>query len=464
MKRNYWVLAAILIASLPGVGAAVDPTAGQLVITLSTSTPTVSYGTRTGFKIELFNHTDHNENCSRWWLNGVNTLYPFEIVDASGKQMPLRKMGAGISSGGKCTLAPGESTYWWQGLEPSTYPTLGPGKYTVRVSWQDPDNPHSERQYSNPIVFTILPAPQPAEAAAQEAKPALQLILSPGHEQSSVSAPARILIAAGSPIIFAGDPVYVSAQLENTSDHSIKTTVAFMGGVDLRYTFHLTAQDGAVLGDAAKPKPFLGSIGVLTMQPGQKEDLSYCLSCRYHGLLTVGKYRAYAIRLVEDGTAVKSNEITITVVPKQPATPPVTLTISGPETITVGEKANISAVLRNVSSHTIGIMWGETYTIQIHNESGKEPPPKPGLWGTGGGSGSTVDIEPGKTFTELVAGLGVYDLSAPGKYFVRVKRPLHIVNNPPGSTESSILESNEITITVVSQAAGRACRSFCSGA
>jgi hypothetical protein len=131
--------------------------------------------------------------------------------------------------------------------------------------------------------------------------------------------------------------------------------------------------------------------------------------------------------------------------------PSIILTISGPHTIPAGKKIEFNAVLSNESDHTIRIMWGETYSVQIHDERGKVPPLKPGLWSAGGGSGSTVDIEPGKAFTESVGGLEKYDLSAPGAYVVRVSRPLHIVNDEQGGTHSGTLESNQITITVVAK-------------
>jgi len=127
--------------------------------------------------------------------------------------------------------------------------------------------------------------------------------------------------------------------------------------------------------------------------------------------------------------------------------PPITLTISGPQTIAAGEKVVIQSALKNELKLELEVVWGEVYIIQIHDKNGKELRHKPGLWGAGGSS-SITGIKPGETFRELVS-LDGYDLSVPGKYAVLVKRPLHIVGNSQRATESSILESNEITITVL---------------
>jgi len=143
---------------------------------------------------------------------------------------------------------------------------------------------------------------------------AMGFLLATGWGQSPKSTSAEIAITAENPTIVAGDPVCVSMQFENTSDHPFDTTIGVFAGVDLRYRFHITAENGAVLEPAASTKPHLGSIRVQTIQPGEKEDYSHCLNHRYPGLTAVGIYKIYVTRIAEE-TTVKSNEIAITVVP-----------------------------------------------------------------------------------------------------------------------------------------------------
>lgn len=122
---------------------------------------------------------------------------------------------------------------------------------------------------------------------------------------------------------------------------------------------------------------------------------------------------------------------------------PITLTISAPHSPTVGDEVVITAVLKNISPQKVAISSGGPYIPIIHDEHGKVPPLKPGLW-LWAGSGGRGWLEPGETFTESAGSLNQYEL-APGKYFVKVKRPL----DSPRYPKDTMLESNEITITVL---------------
>jgi hypothetical protein len=132
---------------------------------------------------------------------------------------------------------------------------------------------------------------------------------------------------------------------------------------------------------------------------------------------------------------------------------PVTLMISGPQTIPAGKKIEIDAVLTNVSNDTVRIWRAVPYTLQIHDEHGKVPPIKPGV-GVYGLSGADFPIEPGKTYTEPIGGLlDKYDLSTPGVYVVQLTPPLLMVadQTPMHVIQKSTLESNKITIKVVAK-------------
>jgi len=121
--------------------------------------------------------------------------------------------------------------------------------------------------------------------------------------------------------------------------------------------------------------------------------------------------------------------------------PPITLMISGPQTIAVGDQIPIRAVFKNVSNHRIGVWLGETYTVVARDENRRELSRKP--WPVDGSSGST-EIEPGSTAEDFRTDLkGLPALSRPGRYVVQFTRPLDY-----GDPKSPIVESNEITIDV----------------
>lgn len=124
---------------------------------------------------------------------------------------------------------------------------------------------------------------------------------------------------------------------------------------------------------------------------------------------------------------------------------PLTLTISGPQTVTVGDTVIIHAVLKNVSKRTIEFSFGKPYTVLIHDENGEELRRKPGISGWAGSS-ALGEIKPGDASEDFLTSLSKYDLSVPGKYFVIFKRRLN-----PSDPESYILQSNEITINVTAR-------------
>jgi hypothetical protein len=149
-----WILVTWLMLAI-GTGAALDSNPGWLKVILSTRTPIVPYGTAVPFKIELINTTKHDIDCGEDWVDSINLTYPYEIVDANGKRIPLRDLGVENDSVRGCTLHPGESKAWEQGLDPRDYPKLKPGQYTVRVSAANPDNPHSSRVYLNSVILIV---------------------------------------------------------------------------------------------------------------------------------------------------------------------------------------------------------------------------------------------------------------------------------------------------------------------
>jgi hypothetical protein len=161
-----------------------------------------------------------------------------------------------------------------------------------------------------------------------------------------------------------------------------------------------------------------------------------------------GKYLVQFTKPVDyedrNSELVKSNEITITVVPPPQDKPPFTVTITAPATIAAGDQLMIRMTLKNVSNHTIQVYWGDRPFMVVHDEADNEIPVRGEGWG---GSMGLVDLEPGTVSIQsvILSGTeGVYDLTKPGKYTVQFGKFLD--HDDP---KSEIVKSNELTINIV---------------
>jgi len=129
------------------------------------------------------------------------------------------------------------------------------------------------------------------------------------------------------------------------------------------------------------------------------------------------------------------------------------VTISGPaEAVKVGSQVKIKVVLKNISSHELGISKavgpGEfDYELDIrddkgikvaHTKYGRDISPEEG----GGISDNTiiVPLPPGGTETNTITISKIHDMSRPGRYTVQVRRY-------EGDSKSWI-NSNTITVTI----------------
>ena len=120
---------------------------------------------------------------------------------------------------------------------------------------------------------------------------------------------------------------------------------------------------------------------------------------------------------------------------------PLTLTISGPQTVAVGGSVIIQPRLTNVSNNKLTVWSGREYTVIIRDESGKNVNPKSGDWD--GSSGVGV-IEPGEERSDFSIEIGWRFNHVPGKYVVQLVRRIDY-DDP----KSPSIKSNEIAITVV---------------
>lgn len=132
------------------------PANAPLTISISALSAEVSYGAQIPYSITLTNHTDHEIDYFGLW-GGPTKSRIFEITDMSGKNVLPRPIKVWSGSERQCILNPGETTGWEGTLIPSDYIGLVPGKYHVRISAPNPDNPRGERLYSNTITVDIQP-------------------------------------------------------------------------------------------------------------------------------------------------------------------------------------------------------------------------------------------------------------------------------------------------------------------
>jgi hypothetical protein len=212
---------------------------------------------------------------------------------------------------------------------------------------------------------------------------------------------------------------------------------------ETQYIITILNEDGLEL--IPGPNDGSGSISQMPIivPPGAtRNDRPVLLNTTY--TLVPGKYSVQFACHVDPNDSkspmVKSNWITIAVT-SATEKPPLTFTISGPKTVTVGAILRLQVVQKNTSDHKITLVAGAYYDVLIRDENGKEPDLKPGIMA---GSIRFGELQPQETFTE-VAGVP-YDLH-PGRYTVQLSRHFETWN-----TTSPVITSNKITIIVTDAA------------
>lgn len=260
--------------------------------------------------------------------------------------------------------------------------------------------------------------------------------------------PFTIVIAAERAEVPLGQPVELSVELKNTSASDMNGTSSYNRGILIGYHYHVRRIDGGATRQlqAHYPTPLVGSDITGTLKPGEsgggKSDLSELFD------LTAGKYSVQLSRDVRDasghptGGVVKSNTITITIVP-----PPFTITISTPGAeVEAGSPVPLDIRLANNSDEEL--KFGA-------------PPAPPGLdrhfafWCRWDQKKEVarpllltqdfqpfIALKPGETYDERVSLGSACDLTQPGEYRVKVSR-----YDPRGASNGAVT-SNEITLTV----------------
>ena len=157
----------------------------------------------------------------------------------------------------------------------------------------------------------------------------------------------------------------------------------------MQYTILIRDANGKEVSHKPGNWAFIGNSYPGLIEPGQTiSDHPTAVGDEYE--MEPGRYVVRYQRPLDNNDpkspVLQSNEITITVVPKKPNAAqeskpaqiaavqiPLTFTISGPQTVSVGDKIIIHVVQKNVSNHPIQIVVWWAYDVIIHDERGKEP-------------------------------------------------------------------------------------------
>jgi hypothetical protein len=147
--------------------------------------------------------------------------------------------------------------------------------------------------------------------------------------------PFSITIRTEKPKVRAGDPVYIDVSMKNISDHDVDCTINAGNALDNNYRYDIIDETGQTIPKTPKKHPEIGddsSIWPCIIKPGETSPKTGGLVSILYDLTRPGKYTVQVSRGVwgdgnRPGTAgrgdnnqpvVKSNTITITVLPPDP--------------------------------------------------------------------------------------------------------------------------------------------------
>jgi hypothetical protein len=147
--------------------------------------------------------------------------------------------------------------------------------------------------------------------------------------------PFSITISAEKPQVRAGDPVYIKIAMKNISDHDVDCTMNAVDALDRNFRYDILDENSQTVQKIPKKYPQIGddiNISPCIIQPGETAHAFAGLVSILYDLTRPGKYTIQVARGVwgdgnRPGTAgrgensqpvVKSNTITITVLPPDP--------------------------------------------------------------------------------------------------------------------------------------------------
>lgn len=132
---------------------------GELTISISTDTPTVTSGANVWVNIVMKNTSDRKLSCmSAYTNNHVDVSFLYQVAGPSGKPAGKRKpkhpVLARAGSIYPCMFGPGQTTRPVRSLISSIFDMTRPGKYIVRVSRRTTQHTWV---HSNLIHITVTP-------------------------------------------------------------------------------------------------------------------------------------------------------------------------------------------------------------------------------------------------------------------------------------------------------------------
>jgi len=286
--------------------------------------------------VKMTNTSDHVVDCTAGQMDGTDVSYHYDAWDENAK--PVHKIDYGIpyisgahisSHGAICNLEPGKS-FEKELIISYLYDFSKSGKYQIQLSRRASLDSNGYRVgefvKSNIITITVLPAESKPMVEVEPAEGSIPSADEPSSE--TTKQPFSIKINAGHSHVKVGDPVYVGIEMRNTSDHEIDcTAMTGNNGIDGNFQYEFFDEYGAPAPKIAPGKTFPEAIPC-TLKPENNYSTGGEIS-RIFDFSRPGKYTIQLSRpiwgndqipetgrTVQNGqTVVKSNKITITVLP-----------------------------------------------------------------------------------------------------------------------------------------------------
>jgi len=147
----------------------------------------------------------------------------------------------------------------------------------------------------------------------------------PAQEAANAKAPLTITVRAVRAEVEAGQPVDLDVVMTNTSDHDVDCTRAPSNALDRNFAYIVTDAAGGTVRKIAKKYPEIGetfSSWPCVLKPGQSANAAGGRISNVYDFSRPGEYSIQVARFVAGdprGTMVKSNTITVTVLPAKVA-------------------------------------------------------------------------------------------------------------------------------------------------
>jgi len=338
------------------------------------------------------------------------------------------------------------------------------------------------------VLTALCIAYQPVQAAQ-----GTQAAESNGQPQA-VAPPFTLAVSAVKDEIQAGSPVELKVVTTNTSTHDVIFVWPVSYHALLAYSYDILDGNGNVPPDtqlrrmyryAAEDSPNIGRGTILTgslvdlsLKPGQSHTDVVDVGALYD-FSNPGAYTIQVQRIAwQDKTGVKSNPITVNVVPAVTAQPtPSTAEASASQpsfSLTIRLESNVTSsiqgspnelviITKNTSDHRILLRTekgvreqaGSVYKVDVNDSTGASPratefgrltkiredaPPLLASTSTPRQGGESLSLKPGEDWWDTIRLHRLYTLNKPGQYTIQVRRW--------DDETKTWVKSNTVTLTV----------------